>query len=689
MPFQFYLADTFRDSLGRLPAPDQALVKQTTYDIEDDLPAPGLSLERVTRNPYDGGFWACRVSRGTRIILHRDGEVVVFCYVDRHDDAWRWAENRRLAPHPETGALQLVEVVERVEERVTVKGGPPRPWASRSDAELARCAVPEECYLDVRAATEESILDLGDRLPQEAIENLIELNAGRLPPLLIRTDSDGRPVRPIDHPDARRRFRLVGDAEDLHAALDGAWDRWATYLHPTQRDAAERDWNGPARVTGSAGTGKSIVAVHRAVNLAKRHPNARILLTTFSPLLAKSLADKVRILSMSQPRLLERIEIAPLDEVMVRIYRARIGAFKQATHAEVVEAVESSPHYPAVRLDAAYVAAEWIEVVDAWGITDEDGYMRIPRLGRGKRLSEAQRRQLWPIFADIAGHLAARGTVGLGHAYARVAGLEASSDRRTYDHVVVDEAQDVSAAQLRLLAAFGANRQNGLFLAGDIGQRIFRLPFSWSGMGVNIQGRSRRLRVNYRTSKQIREASDRLLDRQIADPDGENEARTDTISVFAGEPPTINWYESEAEEQRSVTDWIGRRIVAGDRPEEIAIFVRSRAELPRALAAVDGAGQAYAVLDNGTDPSPGQVVVGTMHLAKGLEFRTVAVMAVDENVVPLAERIQAAISANDQTVIEDTERHLLYVAFTRARDNLHVSAVGRGSTFLDDFALRR
>jgi len=689
MPFQFYLADTFRDSLARMPANEQALVKQTKYDIEDDWTAPGLSLERVTKNRHDDRFWACRVSRGTRIILHRDGEVVVFCYVDRHDDAWRWAENRRLAPHPETGALQLVEVVERIEERVTVKDGPPRPWVSRSDAELARCAVPEECYLDVRAATEESILDLGDRLPQEAIENLIELNAGRLPRSPVRVDHDGRTVRPIDHPDARRRFRLVGDAEDLHAALDGAWDRWATYLHPSQRDAAERDWNGPARVTGSAGTGKSIVAVHRAVNLARRNPNARVLLTTFSPLLAKSLADKVRILSMNQPRLMERIEIAPLDDVMVRLYRARIGAFKGASVEDVVEAVETSPPYPATGLAAAFVAAEWIEVVDAWGITDEDGYMRVPRLGRRQRLTQAQRRLLWPVFVDVGGRLAARGTVGLGHAYARVAESEAASDKRTYDHVIVDEAQDLSAAQLRLLAVFGAGRPNGLFLAGDIGQRIFRLPFSWTGMGVSIQGRSRRLRVNYRTSKQIREASDRLLDPQIADPDGENEARTDTISVFASQPPVINLYRSEVEEQRSVSDWIGRRIVAGDRPEEIAVFVRSLAELPRALAAVGGAGQAYAVLDNETDPSPGQVVVGTMHLAKGLEFRTVAVMAVDQNVVPLAERVQAAIDQNDQNEIEATERHLLYVAFTRARDNLHVSAVGLGSEFLDDFAPRR
>ena len=684
MAFQFYIADTFRDSLMRLPAEEQALVKQTKYDIEDDWTAPGLSLERVTKNRHDGGFWACRVSRGTRIILHRDGQEVIFCYVAHHDDAWRWAESRRLVPHADTGALQIVQVVERIEEKIIVKDGPPRPWASRSDAELARCAVPEGCYLDVRAATEESILGLGDRLPQEAIENLIELLAGRLPRGGSGVDENGQPVRPIDHPDARRRFRLIGDAEDLHAALDGAWDRWATYLHPTQRDAAERDWNGPARVTGSAGTGKSIVAVHRAVNLAKRNPTARILLTTFSPLLAKALAAKVRILAMAQPRLMEQIEIEPLDSVMMRLYRARIGAYKEATTAVVTAAVEASPNYPATGLPAPFVAAEWAEVIDAWGITDESGYMSVPRLGRRQRLTQAQRRLLWAVFADLAQDLAAHGSVGLGHAYAQVAASEASANRRTYDFVIVDEAQDVSAAQLRLLAAFGAGRQNGLFLAGDIGQRIFRLPFSWSGMGVNIQGRSRRLRVNYRTSKQIREASDRLLDPQIADPDGENEARNDTISVFASEPPVITRHRDAAAEQTAVSDWIKARLAAGDSPEEIAVFVRSRTEFPRALAAVRNTDQAYAVLDDGTEPSPGQIVVGTMHLAKGLEFRSVAVMAVDENVVPLAERVNAAIDLNDQNEIMATERHLLYVAFTRARDHLYVSSVGTGSMFLDD-----
>jgi superfamily I DNA/RNA helicase len=248
----------------------------------------------------------------------------------------------------------------------------------------------------------------------------------------------------------------------------------------------------------------------------------------------------------------------------------------------------------------------------------------------------------------------------------------------------VDEAQDLSVAHLRFFAALGGGRPNALFFAGDLGQRIFQQPFSWKALGVDIRGRSRTLRVNYRTSHQIRTQTDRLLGPEVTDVDGNNEDRSDTVSVFNGPPPTIHSLKSESEENKTVGKWIAERAQVGVLPHEFGVFVRSPAQLHRALAAVKETGMAFKILDEHVETTSGHVSIGTMHLAKGLEFRAVAVMACDDEVIPLQERIETVSEDSDLQEVYDTERHLLYVACTRARDHLLVTGVEPGSEFLDD-----
>jgi superfamily I DNA/RNA helicase len=248
----------------------------------------------------------------------------------------------------------------------------------------------------------------------------------------------------------------------------------------------------------------------------------------------------------------------------------------------------------------------------------------------------------------------------------------------------VDEAQDLSVAQLRFLAALGASRADALFFAGDLGQRIFQQPFSWKSLGVDVRGRSRTLRINYRTSHQIRQQADRLLGPQVADVDGNSETRSDTVSVFNGPPPVVRVLDSEEQEVQSVAAWLAERSKDGLLPQEFGVFVRSEAQLARAEAAVSEAGLQFKVLDEHVETTTGHVSISTMHLAKGLEFRAVAVMACDDEVVPLQERIETVGDDADLQEVYDTERHLLYVACTRARDHLLVTAVDPASEFLDD-----
>ena len=235
------------------------------------------------------------------------------------------------------------------------------------------------------------------------------------------------------------------------------------------------------------------------------------------------------------------------------------------------------------------------------------------------------------------------------------------------------------------LPPWGQVGRNALFFAGDLGQRIFQQPFSWKALGVDIRGRSRTLRVNYRTSHQIRTQADRLLGPVVTDVDGNSEDRSDTVSVFNGPPPAVRSLKSESEETKLVGNWIAERAKAGVLPHEFGVFVRSAAQLDRARAAVKEAGLAFKILDEHVETTSGHVSISTMHLAKGLEFRAVVVMACDDEIIPLQERIETVGDDADLQEVYDTERHLLYVACTRARDHLLVSGVDPVSEFLDDF----
>jgi superfamily I DNA/RNA helicase len=315
---------------------------------------------------------------------------------------------------------------------------------------------------------------------------------------------------------------------------------------------------------------------------------------------------------------------------------------------------------------------------------------RRSRLGRKTRLPEAQRSTLWQIFSAVRTGLAVGGFITDAGLFAQLAVKIASESSSPYDFAVIDEAQDVSIAQLRFLAALGKNRRDSLFFAGDLGQRIFQQPFSWKALGVDIRGRSTALKVNYRTSHQIRTQADRLLGASVTDVDGNTEERKGTTSVFDGPPPFIQSFVDTDAETAGVAAWLRERIGQdGVHPHEIGIFVRSAAQLDRAKNAADRAGLSAKVLDNTVEIAPGSASIGTMHLAKGLEFRAVAVIACDDEVIPSQARIEAAGDESDLEEVYNTERHLLYVACTRARDFLLVSGVRPVSEFLQDMSGNR
>lgn len=692
---EFRIADTFTDSLARLTGDEQKLVKTTAFDLQMNPVNPGMSLHKLD-SARDKCFWSVRVGSDIRLIIHKTAASLLLCYVDHHDKAYRWAERRKLEAHPTTGAAQWVEIRERVEEQRVA----PAPVAAESvgqwkatsqkpslfgavpDAELLSYGVPPDWLADVRVADEDGLLKLADHLPSEAAEALLELATGGTPTVQAALVAG---ADPFSHPDAQRRFRVMNDVEELERALSFPWDKWTIFLHPSQRQLVERAYSGPARVAGSAGTGKTIVALHRAVYLARQHRESRVLLSTFSDTLANSLRAKLRRLVSNEPRLAERLEVHSMNAIGERLYEATFGRPKIVGRDSLRQYLtEEAARAGSTKFNATFLLSEWDEMVDAWQLKTWDEYRDVKRLGRKTRLSEAQRAALWAVFSGTLARMADGGL--LTHAGLFTALADELKGRRVpaFDFVVLDEAQDVGVAQLRFLAAVAGDRPNGLFFAGDLGQRIFQSPFSWKSLGVDVRGRARTLHINYRMSHQIRMHADRLLGPEVADVDGIKEERHGTVSLFNGPSPVVKCFASRPDEVAAVAGWLKERIAEGMPPHELGIFVRSEAELPDAQKAAEAAALPFRVLDEKLDTAVGSASICTMHLAKGLEFRAVTVMACDDEIIPLQSRIEAVADSADLEEVYSTERHLLYVACTRARDHLLVTSVEPASEFLDD-----
>jgi hypothetical protein len=688
----FLISDTFTDSLARLTGDEQKAAKTTAFDLQMNPANPGMSFHQLER-ARDKNFWSVRVSGDLRLIVHRSEGSLLLCYVAHHDKAYEWAERRKIQEHPTTGAAQILEIRETVKEIIVpryVEEAPrpkesPKPkklFGSVTDDELLSFGVPPEWLKDVRDATEDTILAVAEHLPAEASEAVLELATG------------GQPRKPgpkkstetsFEHPDAKRRFKVVTSAADLQQALEYPWEKWTVFLHPDQRNLVERDYSGPVRVSGSAGTGKTIVALHRAVYLARKNPTARVLLATFSDTLAHALQNKLQRLLVGEPRLGERIEVASVEDVGLRLYRAHVGPLKLVDDETVNRLIEeSAKSIPSHKFSATFLSAEWAQVVDTWQLKTWESYRDVVRLGRRSRLNEERRKVLWEIFSRVIGQLEIQKSKTPAAMFTDLGERLKRAKHPPFDFVVVDEAQDIDAGQLKMMAAIGANRPNSLFFTGDVGQRIFQQPFSWKSVGIDLRGKSKTLRVNYRTSHQIRTYADKLLEPEITDADGISESRDDTISVFSGVAPKISICDTEAKEVASVAGWVSEQLKAGLQPQEFAIFVRSDAQLARAESAAKAAAVPHKVLDKRVETSSTKLSICTMHLAKGLEFRAVAVMACDEEVLPLRDRIEAIGDTGDLQEVYDTERSLLYVACTRARDHLLISAITPGSEFLGD-----
>ena len=697
----------FLAAFSRVPRAQQKKVREFTEKFRANPTMASINYERLAQT-RDDKVRSVRIGIDYRaIVIHPPrGDVYLLVWVDHHDEAMAWARNKVFDVNPRTGSLQVVDV-EQAEslERDDVatapapaarveKAPPASLFSGLDDPGLLSVGLPEVLLPSVRALKDEAQLDkLRDHLPEEVYEALFMLAAGATVEEAIK-EARKQPEAPVDadsfekaleHPDSQRRFQVVESSGDLLEMLNAPLERWRIFLHPDQRKLVRRTFNGPARVLGGAGTGKTVVAMHRARHLSQEVFNAptdRILFTTFTANLANNLQHLLS--SMCGPEM-ERIEVVHLDSWAVRHMRSQEIIFKIANETHRTDCWQDA--FAAVdpgKYDEAFYRAEWDHVVQFNGLTTRQEYFRTPRIGRTSPLPRAEKARVWEVMEEYRRALRGHGLVEWPDAIRETRlYLENNPGTLPYRAIVVDEAQDLHPEHWKLLATLapsGEAAHDNLFIVGDAHQRIYGRKLVLSRLGINIRGRASRLKINYRTTEAIRRWSTALLEGvEIDDLDDGLDTTAGYKSIRDGVEPEVRAFDTLKQEQIFITDRI-KALTTTAEPKAICLVARTHRQLTQDyIPALEKAGIEHTLLDKNTDNDevPG-IRLATMHRVKGLEFAHMLLAGIDKGQVPLV-RDEGLASEETQT----RERCLLYVAATRARDSLLVVSGSSASPLLE------
>jgi superfamily I DNA/RNA helicase len=694
------IASEFLDAFARIPKAQQRKVREFTEKFRTDPRSSGINYEKI-HDSRDDKVRTARIGIDYRaIVLHPDaGDVYVLIWVDHHDEAMAWARNKVFEVNPYTGSLQVVQVTEtehaveaRDEEQIV-----PGLLDAFEDAQLLAFGVPGLLLPSVRAVeSEDELLALGQHLPAEAAEALYWLAEGMPPeevldamttPTPVREEVDTRDLeKALQHPDSRRRFTTVDSQQELAAILNAPLEKWRVFLHPSQERLVSWDVNGPVRVLGGAGTGKTVVAMHRACHLAQNlfaEKTDRVLFTTFTANLAQNIEKNIQTLCGGE---MERIEVNHLHSWAVRFMRTQGIEFSIVNDQEIHDCwQEAIAVSDAAEWDEGFLRQEWEQVIQANGIDSKRDYLRVSRIGRGKTLSRPQRAQLWEVFEEFREALRGRNKVEWLDVIRETRHyLEQRGQILPYQAVVVDEAQDFHMEEWRLIRALVPEGKNDLFIVGDAHQRIYGRKVVLGRCGINIRGRSRKLRVNYRTTEEIRNWAVALLEGvDIDDLDGGGDDQKGYRSLLSGVAPDIHCFDS-LESEREFLRQILQELLEVKPKEEICLVARTRSQLKdNYLSVVEDLDVPHVILEQDDAEGVEGIRLATMHRVKGLEFPCMILAGINANAVPLHVRWLEE-DPTSQKEHEERERALLFVAATRARDRLIVTASGSPSPFLPE-----
>jgi len=689
------ISSDFLTAFARLPRQIQGKVTEFVNKFRNNPMSSGINYEKLN-SVIDKKICSVRIDDAYRGIVVRQQETGVYLllWVDHHDEAYQWAARKRCEVNPKTGAIQVFDV-QIVAENVKAEEKKAL-FAIASDEDLLKLGVPEAQLDFVRSfVTKEEFYKAESTMPHDAYEYLSWLAEGfpveevlELVSEEANNSSSNEDLSvALEAPSTLKSFVVVEGEDELRRIMAEPLEKWRVFLHPTQRKIVQKEYNGAARVLGGAGTGKTVVAMHRAKHLANKcDGQQKILMTTFTANLAADIRENLRKICNLEE--LRRIEVIHLD-AWVNQYMREAGFTAQIAYDEVIDSLWDKAILLAnndLPYDSSFYKEEWNRIVIAQEALTLETYAKAVRNGRGTRLDRKKRMQVWKVFEHYQNLMKENQVRDINTAmYESTKLLQSAGKRSRYKHIIVDEGQDFSDNAYRLLRALaGEEHSDDIFIVGDAHQRIYRNHPTLSKCGINVRGRSSILKINYRTTEEIRKYAFGLLNGIAFDDLDEGLDFGDKCqSLTHGEKPIFKNFSNANDEFDFLVNEIKQLKGNGVLLTDICVVARTKKLVEDYIALFTKAGiKAYAIKRNKADDrSFDGLRIATMHRVKGLEFKYVFIVATNNRIVPLISAINKTDAISESESIA-SEKCLLYVAMTRAQKGVYVTSYGRRSEFL-------
>lgn len=688
------ISSDFLTAFAKLPRSIQGKTTEFVNKFRNDPNSPGINYEKLKKG-IDKKIYSVRIDDTYRGIVARQPEsgVYLLLWVDHHDEAYEWASRKRCDVNPSTGSVQVYDV--QFIDDISSSSPAEALFAGHSDSDLKKISVPEELLTFVKSIPDEdAFYNLTESLPKDAfeylswlvegvpIEEVIELAAADQ----SKADEKADLQHALNSPLSQKSFVVLEGEDELRRIMAEPLEKWRVFLHPTQRQIVEKDYSGAARVLGGAGTGKTVVAMHRAKYLAsKLESDGRILFTTFTANLAADIKENLRKICTTDE--LRKIEVINLD-AWVNQYLRDSGFSARISYDEIEDLWERAVMSADADMpfEISFYQEEWNRVVVAQEALALEKYVKATRTGRGIRLDRRKRMQIWEVFDSYLTLMKENQIRDINTAMYECSKLiEAAGEKPKYAHVIVDEGQDFSDNAYRLIRAIaGSEHPNDLFIVGDSHQRIYKNKPVLSRCGIQVRGRSSILKINYRTTEEIRKYAFALLSGiSFDDLDEDVDLGDRCQSLTHGNVPTIENFKDVASEIDYIAEEIKKLADSGVAMADICIVARTKDLVDDYIAQFTKRGiRSYAIKRNKLDDrSLNGIRVATMHRVKGLEFQYVFVAAVNNRMVPYPTAINRTDAVSEAESIT-SEKCLLYVALTRAQKGAYITSYGKASEFI-------
>lgn len=702
MKILFY--DKFFESFIELPKGIQKKANSFIKKFRENSKSAAIHLEPISTFK-DQSLRTARIDQTYRAIIKapKSGDTYYLLWIDHHDKAYAWAQNKVIQWNELTQTIQVFTAPEEI------KLSPPSTsntnnqqglFAEFKEKDLLKIGVPEVLLPSVQGiASLDELESLEKFIPAEVFENLFYLADGaNIGTLIVEveegtisSDNEDEQLASINN---QRSFIELTDDTLFNEILSGSLQKWKYYLHPSQRKLVDKDFSGAVKVTGGAGTGKTVAALHRLKYLYHKTQGTQpLLFTTYTKTLTENLKELVKGFELNTAK----ITIQNIDSLAFELAR-QYGLLDAQAKVFGLNAVktpeqiwENILEVELITYDNDFLLKEYEEVVLYHNVSTLNQYFKTPRTGRGKPLSRRQRKEVWD---SIELYRQAKNKLGYCHkeeVINQVTDYLETNQHSPYAHVLVDELQDFSNVELRLVRALVAEKTNDLFVVGDPLQKIYDRKINFSKVGINIRGkRSRRLRINYRTTEEIKKLAVSVIkDCSYDNFDGEEEQKNGYVSLFHGNPPTYTTFKTKKDEIAYVLAQINE-LVSVDKHSnqpyqynDIVIGARTKNGIKDFKTALHQAKIPYVELSGGRKSGNTEGVnLVTFHSIKGLEFKQVFLVDINQRNYPKYPTNFGGYTDDEKTRYIQNERSLLYVAISRAIERVEITGMGNKSDWI-------